>query len=116
MAYSFPNFRAQPENNNSPRVNKVAPHGKILSLQNLFMIVVCTSSIFCKNGCTTAANISSLTRRPGKPDKFNFRCDNEFWWTCPISSAGITSSNSFNPSNIGRSKGMGRARTISLDS
>ena len=40
IAYSFPIFRAQPNNNNSPKVIKVAPHGKITSLQIFFTIVV----------------------------------------------------------------------------
>ena len=116
IAYSFPIFRDQPNNNNSPRVIKVAPHGKITSLHILFTIVVCTSPTFCVNGRTTAANISSVIRRSGKPAKLNFSCDNKFWWTSPISSGGISSSNSFSPSNKGRSKGVGKIRTISLDS
>ena len=40
IAYSFPIFRAQPNNNNSPNVIKVAPHGKITSRQIFFTIVV----------------------------------------------------------------------------
>ena len=116
IAYSFPIFRAQPNNNNSPKVIKVTTQGKITSLQIYFTIVVCTSSTSCINRCTTAANISSVIRRSGKPAKFNFKCDNKFWWISPISSGGITSSNSFSPSNKGRSKGVGKIRTISLDS
>ena len=115
-AYSFPIFRAQPNNNNSPRLIKVAPHGKITSLQIFFTIVVWTSSTSCINGCTTATNISSVIRRSGNPAKFNFKCDNKFWWTSTISSGGITSSKSLNTSNNGRSKGVGKIRTRSLDS
>ena len=77
---------------------------------------MCTSSTSCLNGRTTATNISSVIRRPGKSAKFNFKCDGKFWRTSPISLGGITSSNFFNPSNNGRSKGVGRIRTISLHS
>ena len=75
---SFPIFMDQPNNNNSPRVIKVSPHGKITSLQIFFTIVVCTSSTSCINGCTTAANISSVIRRSGKPAKFNLKCNSKF--------------------------------------
>ena len=60
IAYSFPISRAQPNNNNSPRVFKVAPHGRMTSLQFFFTVVVCSSSTSCISGRTTAANISSV--------------------------------------------------------